>query len=149
MQSYLHAAKLRAIHAGAAWATAARARVGAAARAHHDKVLGRGEHAGTKAAAGTAAWALLRGAREGASCLQARFRHGSGTDQVEKASSQCRLEGGCIHGTCRTPAPHIPEQIFNKHSLPNGIPFSAAVGSLVRSGPGNLDLAQGRTPREG
>ena len=71
MQSHLHAAILRAVHAWAAGATAARAWVGAPARAHHHKVLGRGKHAGTKSAAGAAAGTLLRGAREGASRLQA------------------------------------------------------------------------------
>ena len=72
-QSHLHAAKLRAVHAGAARAAAARAWVGAPARADHDKVLRRGKHAGPKAAARAATGALLRGAREGAGRLQARL----------------------------------------------------------------------------
>ena len=73
MQSHLHAAKLRAVHAGPARGAAARTRVGTPSWAHHHKVLGRGIHAGTKAAAGAAAGALLRGAREGAGRLQARL----------------------------------------------------------------------------
>ena len=56
MQSHLHAAKLRAVHAGPAGATAARAWVGAPARAHHHKVLGRGKHAGDQ---------IRRGGRRG------------------------------------------------------------------------------------
>ncbi len=62
--THLHSAVLGAIHAGTARATASGARVGAAARADHDKVLGRAKGAGRKAATG-AARSLLRRAREG------------------------------------------------------------------------------------